>query len=201
MPDNESKVTEETRQKENWLKEHLPYELKMMRHCLRRLTQMPQPFYLDWNAALASFAVNAGNLAAFLTNGDKGRNNFKACDFVQSFRSRKGNLDEIFRKMEPYIFHLGKSRPTDVQMDEKFGVPDAIKIAEWVEAEMEKFVSQLGELQKFWDAKGAVPPEPPLTSDGPQLFIEGTTKQAASSADPVISMQNYTGYKDPNRKD
>jgi hypothetical protein len=124
MANDVSKADLELRHKQNWLKEHLPYELMMMRYCLRRLKQVPQPFFLDWNAALGAFCVSAGNLAAFVTNHE-GQNNFRACDFVEEFRSRKGDLDNTFRKMEPHVFHLGKSRPTDEQPKEKFNVDDA----------------------------------------------------------------------------
>lgn len=59
----------EAKAREGWLKEHLPYEAKMMRYCLRRLNEMLRPWFLDWNAYLSGFAVAAGNITEFLTNG------------------------------------------------------------------------------------------------------------------------------------
>src|SRR2546423_271945 len=125
----------------NWLKEHLPYEVKMVRHSLRRLNEVPRPWVLDWNAYLSAFAVGAGNVVAFLTNADKQANNVKACDFVIGFRSRKpDNLREPFVRMERYVFHLGKYRPTDDKGEEKFDLKDAKLISDWVELELKDFV-------------------------------------------------------------
>ena len=60
-----TKSEREEEHKANWLQEHLPCELKTLRHAYRRLKQKGLD-YLDWNAFLAAFGVSAGNLAAFL---------------------------------------------------------------------------------------------------------------------------------------
>jgi hypothetical protein len=136
--------------RENWLKEHLPYELSMMRHSLSRLTKFRG---LDWNMALAAFATYARNLRRFLTNGDEGKNNFKACDLVQNFKSSRTDLSVIIRnKLNPSIFHLDKERPTDSDASAKLNLAEAIEISEWIETEMEDFVGKLPEeTKKLWD--------------------------------------------------
>jgi len=183
--------------KRNWLQEHLPYEVKMMRHSLRRINEVPGPWFLDWNAYLASFAVSAGNISAFLTNKDKGQNNFKASNFVISFRSRK--TDEVktpFEKMEPDVFHLGKYRPTDQEQNNKFGLADAKLVADWIEQELANFIGQLSARDRaLWDEAGSVPPEPPT---GARVMGSGLEPQSSSSHSSSVSLQGYTGYRQPD---
>ncbi|WP_409189835.1 hypothetical protein [Bradyrhizobium sp. RDM4] len=175
----------EEQQKKDWLSEHLPYELMMARYSIAQLRQAT--FWLDWNAFHASFAVSARNLAAFLTNGEKkGNTNFQAHDFIEGFRSRKGDLAPAFVKLDPQVFHLGKVRPTDVG---KFTLEEAVAIHSWIESEMEKFVEQLGSLRGHWNARRATPTDRP-----PPTFRITRQLQTASSADPVI-----VSY-DPGRK-
>ncbi|WP_029081793.1 hypothetical protein [Bradyrhizobium sp. th.b2] len=174
-----SRLEIEEQQKKDWLNEHLPYELMMARYSVAQLSQAT--FWLDWNAFLASFAVSACNLAAFLTNGEKG-NNFRAHDFIEGFRSRKGDLANTFAMLEPQVFHLGKARPTD---DGKFTLQEAIAIHDWIESEMEKFIRQLGSWREHWNEQRATPVDRPA---GPILQITGLQAQVqtASSSDPVI---------------
>lgn len=170
MPSNN-----DTKAKEGWLDEHLPYELKMARYCFKQM--QAGGFYLDWNAYHSAFAVAACNLAAFLTNQEK--QNLRAHDFVQGFRSRKGSLAPTFYKLEPQVFHLGKDRPTD---EGKFNLSEAAVILDWIETEMKDFVGRLGPWQKYWNEKRSIPePRPP----GPVFSFE-VAPQAASSADPVF---------------
>jgi hypothetical protein len=68
-------------QKEDWLREHLPYQVMMMRHTYKQLFNHSLST-LDWNAMYMAFANAARNLRLFLTNGDKGKNNFGAHEFV-----------------------------------------------------------------------------------------------------------------------
>jgi hypothetical protein len=159
-------------QKIAWLGDHLPYELKMMRYSLREMKR--ETFYLDWNAYLSTFAVSACNLAAFLTNSEKSGNNAQACQIVKGFRSRKENLQGKFRVLEPQVFHLGRSRPTDKG---KFLLADAVEIAEWVEAEMKSFIAQLGEWGTYWDQERSEPEPKPL---GPTLNVSNSSQEASS---------------------
>lgn len=184
-----TKAEIERENKEKWLDEHLPYELMMLRYNFSRLTDDAGLFFLEWNTAHASFAVSAANLASFLTNGDTGRNNFKACDFVNGFRSQKGELAPVFLKMEPQIFHLGKSRPDG---EGKFDINDIKRVYPWIEQEMEKFIKQLpADLKKYWNQARSIPPPKDKS-----LSVATLGPQSASSAAP----QSWTGYKPQNEK-
>jgi hypothetical protein len=173
-----SKFEIEEQQKEDWLNEHLPYELMMARYSIGQLRQL-STFWLDWNAFLSSFAVSACNLAAFLTNGEKKGNNFQAHDFIEGFRSRKESLSKVFEKLEPQVFHLGKARPTD---QGKFTLQEAEAIHRWIEGEMDQFVRQLGSWRRHWNEQRATPESRPA---GPTLRFTGMEPQTASSADPI----------------
>ncbi|MFT3730795.1 MAG: hypothetical protein QM780_05105 [Hyphomicrobium sp.] len=169
-------------QKTDWLKEHLPYELKMVRYSRRRLGDRLN--YLQWNAHLQSFATSARNVSHFLTNDDKG--NLKASDYIQEFRSTKGNVASKFAQCEPQIFHLGKSRP---QSTGKITFDDVSVMAEWIEEEMRKFLYDLKQIDQtkgtnyssLWDeAKSR--PEP----DADLVVVLGGPL-STSTADPVTS--------------
>ncbi|MGY3483992.1 hypothetical protein ACVW1C_001875 [Bradyrhizobium sp. USDA 4011] len=154
-----NKQTEEKQisaEQKAWLAEHLPYELKMARYCLKQM-QRRGTFYLDWNAYHSAFAVAACNLAAFLTNSEK----LKASDFARDFRSRKDDLAGKFARLEPQVFHLGKMRPDG---EGKFVLADAERVLAWIEEEMAKFVSQLGSWQQHWNEQRSQPEARP---DGP----------------------------------
>jgi hypothetical protein len=169
-----------------WLHEHLPYELKMMRHSLRRMQQRGL-FYLDWNSFHSAFAVAAANLAAFLTNTEKANNNFMAHDFVNNFRSRKGDLKGHFQTMEPQNFHLGTARTSNAG---KLLSKDAKDIAEWVEIEIEKFIGALPD-KKLWNHAWSIPEEAPDISNPTLMLTE--TNQTACTVDPRIVMVSFSG--------
>lgn len=162
----------------NWLGDHLPYELKMLRHTYAQMLK-PQ-FYLDWNAFYESFAVHARNLANFLTNDD--RKNFKACDFVQNFKARKGNLAKITSMLDMQVFHLVKDRP--VTNTGKFNTEHAKKVLDWIEDEMTNFLARLSaEDKKLWDeskARSDVQGQTPL-SVGP-TGVDSTSSFSSSSS-------------------
>jgi hypothetical protein len=180
MAGEKTKAEIETEQKIKWLDEHLPYELMMVRYTSKMLKE--NVFWLDWNAYHSAFAVAAANMAGFLTNNDTG--NLKASDFVTGFKARKGELAAKFAKMEPQIFHLGKGRSSEKG---KFDIDDATEVANWIDSEISKFLSQLGEWKKYWNAARAEPQERP--KDNPTMTFTGLERQTASSADPIS-----TGY-------
>jgi len=109
-------------QKFDYLDEHLPYMLGTLRYNLGKLDH-PQHFR-DWNAYIESFAVNARNLVQFLDNADTG--NFKASDFIEGFRIRKGDIQGPLAKLRDQVFHLGKTRPRDA--DGKFDLTYPIQL-------------------------------------------------------------------------
>src|SRR3981189_2884944 len=97
----------EDQQKRDYLDEHLPYMLKMLRYTYGQMLQ--KQHYLSWNAHFESFAVHARNLVKFLTNSDA--RNFKAHKFVQDYKARVGDIQGAMAKLEQQVFHLGKNRP------------------------------------------------------------------------------------------
>ncbi len=181
----ERKTNEQMRDeaKKAWLHEHLPYELKMMRHSLKRMRQQGL-FYLDWNGFHSAFAVAAANLAAFLTNTEKANNNFVAGDFVDGFRSRKGDLQGKFNKMEPQIFHLGTARTSDTG---KLVLKEIEKIAAWIETEIRKLLPD----KTLWNESRSIPEEAPNIAN-PTLQLMQIT-QTACTADPTILMVKFSG--------
>src|SRR3981081_1240019 len=100
----------EDQQKRNYLDEHLPYMLKMLRYTYGQMLQ--KQHYLSWNAHFESFAVHARNLVNFLTNNDTG--NFKAKDLVPAYRARISDNQGAMVLLREPVFHLAKRRPRRV---------------------------------------------------------------------------------------
>ena len=76
----------------DYLEEHLPYELLMLRHTHSTLLQTQD--VLNWNAFFECFVVHARNLYNFLRNKSD-LNTFAAVDFTT--RYRRPNAGEIAR--------------------------------------------------------------------------------------------------------
>lgn len=130
---------------------------------------------------LIAFSTVACNLTAFLTNGDHGSNNFKAADFVGGFRSRKGDLQGPFAKLEPQVFHLGKDRPLG-ESGSKFQLGEAEAISDWIEREMAAFIERLPD-RTLWREDLAVP-----EVDGTVRFhTSGIVRQQTTSSVGVLS--------------
>jgi hypothetical protein len=141
-------------QKTNYLVEHLPYMLKMVRHSHLRMHDS-RIHYLDRNAFIESFTANARTLIQFLSNDDKA--NIKAADFIEGFRSE---IDEVTRRFiqlsRHQTFHLGKNRPTETRG--KINISDSPAIKNWIEKEFDKLVACLSQQdRKLWDAHLADP--------------------------------------------
>ncbi|SRR5208282_4832603 len=126
-----------TTEQSDYLQEHLPYMLKMLRYTYGQMRQ--QQHYLSWNAHFESFAVHARNLTNFLTNSDKG--NFKAADFVTDYKARKGDLSGPMSRLGDQVFHLAKRRPTEVVA--KFNTDHAKDVSDWIETNFADFLTKL----------------------------------------------------------
>jgi hypothetical protein len=139
-------------QKSDYLDEHLPYMLSQLIYDFKKLSQGIH--FRDWNTSFQSFAVNARNLVAFLTNGDTG--NFRAGDFIKDFKIRKGDIQGPMTKLDQQVFHLGKSRPREEAG--KFDVSAAREVFDWIDKGMKEFVVALSpEDKKLWNARKADP--------------------------------------------
>jgi hypothetical protein len=177
----DSIMTDKT-QKFDYLDEHLPYMLKMMRHNFKKINE--NLFYLDWNAFLESFAVNARNLVQFLDNRDTG--NFMARSFVSDFRIRKGDIQGAMKKLDEQVFHLAKNRSRGAEG--KFNTAYAKKVFDWIESGMSEFIEALSPDEKnMWNAQKADP-----ESDKTSISRGYTGAGGPPSASAAISTTSST---------
>jgi hypothetical protein len=157
-----------------YLTEHLPYMLKMLRYTSGQLEKSQH--YLSANAHFESFAVNARNLALFLTSGDG--SNFKARDFTDSFKpSNRDQINGRMQKLRDQVFHLGKRRPKDVIG--KLVFDDVPPVKDWIESNFEKFILDLAPTRRAkFDRQKSEPEE------GSPVFIsvEGLQQQACTAS-------------------
>jgi hypothetical protein len=169
-------------QKHEYLDEHLPYMLKMVRYTYGEMLQ-PQS-YLSFNAHFESFAVNARNLANFLTNADTG--NFKSCEFAEGFKARKDNVAGLTQKLEQQVFHVAKNRPR-YKADGKFDTGDAKPVLDWIEKNFREFLDALPQhLRKIFNEQKAEP----------EKFIRWSSNSMTStSAESIFA--SFTGPGPP----
>jgi hypothetical protein len=139
-------------QKFEYMDEHLPYVLKMVRHDFKKINN--EQNQLDWNSYFQSFAVSARNLVVDLTNADKDNRNVRAGDFVEGFRARKGDISGPMIALDTQVFHLGKNRSREA--DRKFNIENAKSVLEWIDDSMKQFLEALAENnpndRKNWNA-------------------------------------------------
>jgi hypothetical protein len=165
----------------DYLEEHLPYELKMLRYTYGQMLQ--EQHYLSWNAHFESFAVHARNLVKFLTNSDTG--NLKAGDFVQDYRARIGDEKGAMTRLLNQVFHLAKKRPKEVV--DKFDTKDAKEVSDWIEKNFRDFLSKLEcEQRDLFDKAKSDP-----NNDNALYITVGPTgpggTQTACTASPVAT--------------
>jgi hypothetical protein len=144
----------------DFLKEHLPYELRMLNHCFERLYGSSGA---DWNAFMESFCIHARNLKMFVTNDNGKGNCVVARDFVTDFHEASANnLTGAFQRLNAQIAHLAKTRTTDAAA--KFTRDDAKAVHTWLTKVLKKFVAALDPIdQTHWAA--AFPATPILVSE------------------------------------
>ena len=105
-------------QKTEFLKEHLRYEVLMLRHTYGRLLTATDQ--LDWNAFFVAFSAHARSLFDFLTGNTDSRS-FKASDFIDGFEPPDPiRVRQKVRTLDPQVLHTGKSRKK--KSDQKFNV-------------------------------------------------------------------------------
>jgi hypothetical protein len=176
-------------QTHEYLDEHLPYILKMVRYNIAQICR-PWQFYLSYNAHFESFAVNARNLTNFLTNGDRG--NMKAHHIAKDFRVRPGNIATLMKKLDQQVFHLSMNRTRAIG---KFDTENAEAVAKWIEENFELFLAALAPLRNKFNDKKAVPEV--------EADVFDNHRPSASSADPqtagTIIGPNYpAGHRNIN---
>jgi hypothetical protein len=127
-----------------WMKEHLSYELLMMRFAHNELNWSDDQ--LEWNANYSAFALHARNLYLFLTS-DKDSRIYKASDYTNLETDGKP-LHGIMDNLNQQTFHPGKQR----NGAKKVGLDKAAKVYTWVEKYMDEFIDKLNEPYKSaWD--------------------------------------------------
>jgi hypothetical protein len=181
-----------------YLANHLPYELLMLRHCYERTLKNRDE--LDWNAFHEAFAVHARNLFDFLTNGGT-NNNFNAADFSGFKAARGSKIDTRVRvilnqDLHRQVFHPGKQRTTEDR--EKVGPKDRKVVFDWVEAQLAKFIETLDEKtwKPHWHPDRADPKKiRELFRAQRQTILMPIGPQSASTAAPVAA----TGFDWPDR--
>jgi hypothetical protein len=139
----------------DWLREHLTYEVLMVRHAYEQLRATPKTVrdQLAWNASFAAFSLYARNLYSFLTNKVTS-GNFEAADYDRPAADGR-LLEGIMANLNQQVFHTGKQRRND---DRKVGREKATKVYEWIDANLKNFVDGLREpYRSAWDRDGADP--------------------------------------------
>jgi hypothetical protein len=131
-----------------FLQEHLPYELDMLRFtlgaCKTETTQQRM-----WNALFESHVVHARNLCSFLTNNKN--EGLKA----RSFSDFDG--DELLRatfkqlRLNPCVLHMDKGRP--IYGPDKTQLAEVEELYTCIETEFARFVASLPKpWRSCWDS-------------------------------------------------
>jgi hypothetical protein len=139
----------------DWLREHLTYEVLMVRHAYEQLRATPKTVrdQLAWNASFGAFSLYARNLYSFLTN-KTASGNFGAADYDRPAADGK-LLEGIMATLNQQVFHTGKQRRDD---DRKVGLEKAAKVYAWIDANLNYFIDGLREPYKpAWDPDRADP--------------------------------------------
>ena len=121
-----------TREQKEILREHLPYEICMLRYTFGAVDKPREQ--LDWNAHLESFAIHARALVEFFLNEDDRHNRTMiAKDLVPGWTApEKNEIDRFITKVNQQVAHLGSSRTR--RAAEKIGPERARKALDWIEA-------------------------------------------------------------------
>ena len=132
--------------KAKYLKEHLTYEVLMLRYTYQRLHVTRN---LQWNAMYESFVIHARNLHDFLTSRPstyKSKRyrlpNYKASDFSTFVPKTPSNMKHTYDRMHSQVLHLGAERPYSHRRKIKLQ-REVKKIYDWLEREVTSFKSTL----------------------------------------------------------
>ena len=136
----------------NWLDEHLPYELSMLRYSFRRMQAAAEPF--DYNAHYECFVVKARLFWLFLANKEE-KGNVQASDFELAFRAPdRQHIQAALNKLNSQVLHTGEARPTEASG--KVNLSDCRRIVEWAESGMDGFLEALTpERRALWNSAKA----------------------------------------------
>ncbi len=146
-------MNEKVKRKLLYLKDHVTYELLMLRHMAQKLSQTQHQ--LDWNAHFKSFAIHARGLYHFLVNDGDSRN-FEAKDFASYKAEKTNDTKRVFEKIHFQVLHMGKRRDNS----EKVTLADVAAVTTWIEQSISDFASRLNEpYRSEWSPGDATPPK------------------------------------------
>jgi hypothetical protein len=141
-----------------WMREHLTYELLMVRYTHAQLhLGLDQ---MAWNTNFGAFGLYARNLHWFLTN-NKGRPDLprkvRACDYASHFKADDTQIAAVMSDLHEQVYHPGARRLDIAKGD---GRDKADKVFKWVEEGMAKFVAEIQKTPAYksaWDPDRADP--------------------------------------------
>ena len=141
-----------------WMREHLTYELLMVRYTHAQLhLGLDQ---MAWNANFGAFGLYARNFHWFLTN-NKGRPDLprkvRACDYASHFKADDTQIAAVMSDLHEQVYHPGARRLDIAKGD---GRDKADKVFKWVEEGMAKFVAEIQKTPAYksaWDPDRADP--------------------------------------------
>lgn len=160
---------------------HARYEYDMARNCVTELSKPQHQF--QWNVLLAAFAVYWRNCQKFL-NGSDDQNSIKAKNFIKRFQpTSAAHLKDEIDELHWHVLHLSGRRTTD--NEKKLALSEALKLMEWLEANMQEFANQLIEPhQSLWKPLGVV---------GPSRSETLTTGPTGPSSPQATNQVSYVG--------
>ena len=143
-----TRAEEQAEQLKEWLREHLPYELSMMRYSFRKMA-VPGDDQFAYNAHYECFAIKARLLLDFIGC----RDNLKATHFVQNFNPPpREHLKKTFQQLDIQVLHNIRSRLGD--RAKKISFEDCERFALWFERGMDTFRAALSQEQReLWGTK------------------------------------------------
>lgn len=161
-----------------YLKEHLLYELKMLRYTHWKLRE-PLETVFDWNSYLEAFAVHARNWHDFLTEKFQPRADridARASHFIETWpAANRDKVKDTYNDLHAQVLHLGTNR--GITPEEKFTTRHADAFWDWIRPEMERFADCLPpQLREHWKPEEA---EPKLLRT--KLFNRGSDKQPTAT--------------------
>lgn len=161
----------DTNSKKSYLREHIAYEILMLRYDIQRLEDAKHQ--LEWNAFFESFCIHARSLYSFFRNDGK-QGAIKAKDYgLGKFHHQ--NKDKLFEKINHQIAHLTNQRTRDIGA--KLSLQDCKEIRAWVEDALFNFLENLPpEYANEWNEADATPPQ---KSDQSKISLRDATPSAS----------------------
>jgi len=184
-------------ERQEYLREHLFYELLMLRYTLGRIKN--NVTQILWNALFESFCLHARNLYGFLRN-ERDNRNVIASDYIDQFTcGRQNKIAGTMDRLNQQLLHLGKRRYQSGE--EKLDTSDAIEIAKWIEEGIKKFSEELRDpYVGHWKQDDADPSnadktaslaETPSQSNNPTFLLSRTTSAGRTEAIVIDSKEKH----------